>query len=133
MLSLGQSETEDGYLQAREIFGMRLNAEMAVLSACQIGLGKLFTGEGLVGLTRAFMYAGASTVVANLWNVKDQSTALLMEKFYQNIKAGQPKAEALRQAKLSLIQTKMSDDPAVAETYANPHYWAPFVVIGVWK
>jgi CHAT domain-containing protein len=116
---------ENGLLQAWEIFDkVRLNADLVVLSACETGLGKDMGGEGLVGLTRAFQYAGARTVVASLWSVADESTARLMKVFYGYLKAGGAKDEALRAAQITLLQ-----DPRTA----HPFHWAAFQVIGDWK
>jgi len=116
---------EDGFLRASEIFNLSLNADLVVLSACQTGLGKLIRGEGMVGLTRAFMYAGTPSIVVSLWSVSDNSTAVLMGEFYKNlIKNKLSKTDALRKAQLSLIK-----DPE----YAHPFYWAPFILIGDWR
>jgi CHAT domain-containing protein len=105
-----------------EIFNLKLNADLVVLSACETGLGKEVKGEGLIGLTRAFLYAGTPSVVVSLWQVQDRSTAELMVRFYRHLKNGQPsKAEALRQAQLELIRHG---------TFAHPYYWAPFVLVG---
>lgn len=123
VLSLVDQEEEDSILQMNEIFNLSLNADLVVLSACQSGLGKLVRGEGVIGLTRAFMYAGASSVVVSLWNVRDDSTAEFMRRFYQHLRAGKSKPEALRQAKLDMIR---SERPA----YWFPYFWAPFVIIG---
>lgn len=123
VLSLIGEEEEDGILQMGEVFNLRLKADMVVLSACQSGLGKLVRGEGLIGLTRAFIYAGASSVVVSLWNVRDRSTAEFMRRFYGHLRAGKSRVEALRQAKLDLLR---SDIPA----YRHPYYWAAFVLVG---
>jgi len=125
VLTSGKNSGEDGFLQAAEIFKLKLNPELVVLSACQTGLGKLVRGEGIVGLTRAFMYAGAPSVLVSLWSVSDMSTATLMGAFYKNlIKNKLSKTDALRQAQLTLIS-----DP----TYSHPFYWAPFILIGDWR
>ncbi len=114
ILTSGKNSGEDGFLQAAEIFNMKLNADLVVLSACQTGLGKLVRGEGMVGLTRAFMYAGTPSVVVSLWSVSDMSTAALMGEFYRNlIKNKLSKADALRKAKLTIMS-----DPK----YAHPFY-----------
>lgn len=127
----GTDDTYDGFLQMGEIFNLRLNADLVVLSACDTGKGKLLRGEGIVGLTRAFMYAGTPSVAASLWKVNDQSTSLFMEFFYRNLKDGQPKAEALRQAKKQLMQTQVWSDALKAEqSLAAPYFWAPFILIG---
>jgi len=125
VLTSRKDSGEDGYLQAQEIFSLKLNPDLVVLSACQTGLGKLIRGEGMVGLTRAFMYAGTPSVVVSLWSVSDISTADLMEEFYKNlIKNKLSKTDALRKAQLSLIS-----DPK----YSHPFYWAPFILIGDWR
>jgi len=132
VLSLaGADDTYDGFLQMSEIFNLRLDANLVVLSACDTGTGKLRRGEGLIGLTRAFMYAGTPSVAASLWKVNDQSTSLFMEFFYQNLKEGQSKADALRQAKKHLMQTRAwSDTVSEEQSFAAPYFWAPFVLIG---
>lgn len=112
---------EDGLLQVYEIFKLKLNADLVVLSACETGLGKEVRGEGLIGLTRAFLYAGTSSVVVSLWKVADQSTAELMIPFYKRLRDGVGKAEALRQAQLEMIRKGR---------FAHPYYWAPFVLVG---
>ena len=115
---------EDGLLQAAEIFNLKVSADLVVLSACETGLGRMVAGEGLVGLTRAFMYAGAPSVVVSLWSVADASTASLMDSFYSNLvgeSAG--KTESLRLAKLEMI---------ASSDLAHPFHWAPFVLTGDW-
>lgn len=126
-LRLSHSEgTEDGLLQLHEIFNLeyRLHAELLVLSACESGLGKDMQGEGLVGLSRAFMYAGASSLVVSLWRIDDDSTAELMVRFYRHLQEGESHAEALRSAKLEML-----DEAG----YPLPSSWAPFVLIGLWQ
>lgn len=102
---------------------LRLNADMVTLSACQTGLGKVLAGEGVMGLTRAFLYAGAQSLVVSLWSVNDAATAELMKGFYGNLKAGMARDEALRQAKLSLMRRP-------GGSWRHPHFWAPFVFVG---
>lgn len=103
VLSLvGNEEGYDGFLEMREVFNLDLDADLVVLSACKTGLGELMKGEGIIGLTRSFMYAGASSVVVSLWSVNDVSTSYLMEGFYTYLKT-KDKAEALRSAKLDLL------------------------------
>ena len=86
-----QGKPQNGFLRANDIYNLKLPAELVVLSACQTGLGKEIKGEGLVGLTRGFMYAGAARVVVSLWNVNDKATADLMTKFYEKmLKQGEP-------------------------------------------
>jgi CHAT domain-containing protein len=125
VLTKSESSSDDGILQSTEIFDLNLRTGLVVLSACQTGLGKLVRGEGIVGLSRAFMYAGAPSVLVSLWSVSDNSTAVLMDEFYRNlIKSGLYKTDALRKAQLSLLSN---------EEFAHPFYWAPFVLFGDWK
>jgi CHAT domain-containing protein len=117
---------QDGFLRLQDIYNLKLPAELVVLSACQTGLGKEVKGEGLIGLTRGFMYAGAPRVVATLWKVDDRATSELMKRFYQGMlgpEALRP-AEALRQAQLSIWKQKQ---------WREPYYWAAFVLQGEWK
>ena len=112
----------DGLLQVHEIYNLRLPSEVVVLSACETALGKDVQGEGLVGLTRAFLYAGARSVVASLWRVADQSTSELMTAFFQERhqrRAGN--AVALQKAKLEMLKKP---------GYSHPFYWAPFILTG---
>ncbi|MBI4467771.1 MAG: CHAT domain-containing protein [Acidobacteria bacterium] len=124
VLSLStEGEDEDGVLTMNEIFNLELHADLVTLSACQTGLGKLVRGEGMVGLTRAFMYAGAPSVLVSLWNVRDSSTAELMKSFYRHLRTGKSKADALREAKRDMIR---SGRPL----HRFPYFWAPFVLVG---
>ncbi len=116
---------QNGYLYLHDIYKLNLPAELVVLSACDTALGKEFKGEGLVGLTRGFMYAGAPRVMASLWKVGDEPTAKLMREFYRyHLKDGLPPAAALRQAQIKLYQD--SD-------WNAPYYWGSFVLQGEWK
>jgi CHAT domain-containing protein/Tfp pilus assembly protein PilF len=120
-----EGKSQDGLLQLHEIYKLKLPAELVVLSACQTALGKEIKGEGLVGLTRGFMYAGASRVVASLWNVNDAATADLMSHFYRYmLQEKQRPAEALRNAQLKMLQQKK---------WKSPYYWAAFTIQGEWK
>src|SRR6266511_86198 len=120
-----QGKPQDGFLRLYEIYNLQLNADLIVLSACETGLGKEIKGEGLIGLTRGFMYSGAPRVVASLWNVDDLATAELMKLFYQGIlKDGLPAGAALRAAQLELSRQKR---------WASPYFWAGFVLHGEWK
>jgi CHAT domain-containing protein/Flp pilus assembly protein TadD len=119
---VGEQE-EDGVLQMNEIFNLRLDSDLVVLSACRTGMGKIVRGEGIAGLTRAFLYAGSRSVVVSLWNVQDLSTAEFMKTFHKYLRAGKSKVEALRMAKLDTLH---SDIPA----YRHPYYWAAFVLVG---
>jgi CHAT domain-containing protein len=115
----------NGLLQAWEIFeSVRIDADLVTLSACDSGLGKEMGGEGLVGLTRAFQYAGARSVLASLWKVEDESTAELMQRFYGHLKAGKTKDEALRMAQIDRIRSTGS---------SQPRGWAAFHLIGDWR
>jgi CHAT domain-containing protein/Flp pilus assembly protein TadD len=114
---------EDGLLQGTEILNLKLDADMVVLSGCGTGLGKLVHGEGLVGLSRTFFYAGARSLVVSLWNVDDASTAEVMKAFYRRLRQGMGRAEALREAKRDLLR---SDRPL----YHHPYYWAPLILVG---
>jgi CHAT domain-containing protein len=117
--------TENGFLRLQEIFNLNLPADLVVLSACKTGLGKEIQGEGLIGLTRGFMYAGAPRVVVSLWNVDDKATALLMSEFYRGmLEKRLTPAVALRQAQQSLMQQS---------EYRAPYYWAAFTLQGEWK
>ncbi len=115
-------EAEDGLLTAEDVTGLDLSGtELVVLSACETGLGEVRTGDGVFGLQRAFILAGARTLVMSLWTVPDEATRLLIEDFYDRILRGQPKAEALRQA-----QQALRARPA----YSNPVNWGAFVCLG---
>lgn len=116
---------QDGFLRAHEVFNLKLPAELVVLSACQTGLGKEVRGEGLVGLTRGFMYAGAPRVVVSLWSVNDQATAELMARFYRGMLRDKLRpAAALRAAQVSLMKEK---------GWGSPFYWAAFTLQGEWR
>ena len=123
ILATARDSKEDGALQMSEVMRLKLNADLVTLSACRTGLGKLLNGEGIIGLTRAFLYAGADSVVVSLWNVNDMATATLMKSFYKNLKQGMSKDEALRRAKLELINGQK-------QAWRHPYYWASFVLVG---
>ena len=112
---------EDGVLYSGEVYNLRLNADLVVLSACESGLGQVAKGEGILGLTRGFMYAGAQNLLVSLWQVADKSTSDLMVQFYRNILKRQPYSTALRNAKLDMIKGKK---------FAHPVEWSPFVLTG---
>lgn len=120
---LQESGSEDGNVFSGEIFNLKLNADLAVLSACQTGLGKFSKGEGVIGLSRALVYAGARSIIVSYWSVADESTAELMTEFYR-VLLNQPGINprlALQQAKQKLVSGK---------AFAAPYFWAPFVLIG---
>lgn len=120
-----QGKPQDGSLRLGDIYNLNLRAELVVLSACETGLGKEIRGEGLVGLTRGFMYAGAARVIASLWKVEDRSTALLMKRFYRYLlRDCLSPAESLKQAQLDLLKD---------EQWHAPWSWAPFVLQGEWN
>jgi CHAT domain-containing protein/Tfp pilus assembly protein PilF len=125
---------DNGILQAWEVFErMRIDADLVVLSACETGLGKEMGGEGLVGLTRAFQYAGARSVLASLWSVADGTTAILMERFYGYLKTGRSKDAALRHAQLDLIRGRTPGSGHAPPRTAHPFYWAGFQLSGEWR
>jgi CHAT domain-containing protein/tetratricopeptide (TPR) repeat protein len=116
---------QDGFLRSHEIYNLNLPAELVVLSACETGLGREIKGEGLVGLTRGFMYAGARRVVVSLWNVNDKATADLMARFYRGmLRENKTPAAALRTAQMEMARQRQ---------WRSPYYWAPFVLQGEWK
>jgi len=124
----------DGMLQTYEIFNMDIDAELTVLSACQTGLGELKAGEGLVGLTRAFMYAGSPSVLVSLWSVSDPSTAAFMKRFYRNLNKGKTKAEALRETKIWMKEKSYhTDEHGNVIKHDHPFYWAPFILVGAYE
>jgi CHAT domain-containing protein len=125
VLSLVGNKANDGFLRTDEIFNLKLGTPLVMLSACETGLGKEKRGEGVIGLTRAFMYAGAPTVGVSLWSVADKSTADLMTDFYRRMLTGSSSpAASMRAAQVAMIEGKK---------YSAPFYWAPFVLVGEWK
>ena len=114
---------EDGFLYAYEIYNLRLNARMTVLSACNTGTGRIVRGEGVMSLARSFAYAGCPSLVMSLWSIDDKATEIIIGKFYEGLARGLPKDEALREAKLFLMN---SSEPR----YRNPYYWAGLVHVG---
>ena len=123
---IGGSGGGDGFLRTDEIFNLRLGSPLVMLSACETGLGREKRGEGVIGLTRAFMYAGAPTVGVSLWSVSDRSTAELMTDFYRRllVKEGTSPTAALRDARRQMIAGKK---------YSAPFFWSPFVLVGDWR
>lgn len=117
-----QGQLEDGFLRAIDLYNLNLNAELVTLSACETGLGKDIRGEGLVGMTQGFFYAGAKRVTVSLWSVSDKATADLMTRFYTKmLRAKMTPAAALRAAQLELLRGKQ---------WSAPYFWAPFVIQG---
>ena len=119
----GDSTQEDGFLHSNELYNLSLRAELAVLSACQTGIGTLAPGEGIMSLGRAFKYAGCPNVTMSLWNADDQSTNHIMQYFFAHLHGGLAKDEALRRAKLDYLGQARS-------AQAHPYYWAAFVQLG---
>jgi len=115
----------DGFLNLDGIYNLDLSSDLVVLSACQTELGKDVRGEGLIGLSRGFLYAGSSRVVASLWKVDDSATAELMKRFYRHLlKEKRSASAALRRAKL-----EMRGIPR----YRSPFYWGAFTLLGEWR
>jgi CHAT domain-containing protein len=119
-LALAKDGGNDGDLTAAEVFGLRLNADLVTLSACETGLGKTLQGDEVIGLQRAFLFAGASNILASLWEVDDQATNVLMQRFYRELRAGAPLRQALRTAQRD-VMARMPE----------PLYWAAFQVTGL--
>ncbi|NET60391.1 MAG: CHAT domain-containing protein [Symploca sp. SIO2E6] len=120
-----QGDSQNGFLRLHDVFNLNLPAELVVLSACQTGLGQEVKGEGLVGLTRGFMYAGSPRVLVSLWNVSDAATAEMMKRFYRNmLQEGLSATAALRAAQLEMQQETQ---------WKAPYYWAAFTLQGEWK
>lgn len=120
-----QGRPIDGFVRAHEIYNLKLNADLVVLSACRTALGSEIKGEGLVGLTRGFMYAGTPSVVASLWDVRDEATAELMSRFYEKMFKDRLKpAAALRAAQVSMWKERR---------WTAPYYWAGFILQGEWR
>lgn len=120
---LNSGEREDGNLYSGEIYNLKLDADLVTLSACETGLGKISKGEGVIGLSRALVYAGARSIIVSFWSVADASTSQLMEDFYAQLLSsnGSNFSAALQAAKRNMVDQ---------QTYAAPYYWAPFVILG---
>ncbi|HJY26810.1 MAG TPA: CHAT domain-containing protein, partial [Pyrinomonadaceae bacterium] len=116
---------QNGFLRLYDLYNLKLTADLVVLSACQTALGKQIRGEGLVGLTRGFMYAGAPRVVSSLWQIDDRASAEFMKRFYEGM-LGQKQRPA---AALRAAQISMQKDPR----WNSPHYWAAFTLQGEWR
>jgi CHAT domain-containing protein len=115
--------TEDNKLYAYEIYNLKLNAQMAVLSSCSSGFGKMHKGEGMMSLARGFFYAGCPSIVMTLWQVSDKSSSDLMTSFYKYLKKGKSKQEAMRLSKIDYLE-------AADDLTSNPYFWSGFVVVG---
>jgi len=120
-----QGRPQNGFLDLQDIYNLNLPVELVVLSACETGLGQEISGEGLIGLTRGFMYAGATRVVASLWSVSDEATAELMARFYRFMEVNRMRpAAALRAAQVEMWKQNR---------WSSPYYWAAFQIQGEWK
>ena len=120
-LKLTRDAANDGNLTANEVFSLNLKASLVMMSACQTGLGKLTTGDEIIGLNRAFIYAGAPSIISTLWRVNDAASAMLVKRFYRNLNNNDI-AESLRLAQM-----------AVKEYYPHPAYWSGFGLTGNYK
>jgi CHAT domain-containing protein len=110
----------DGFLRMSEVMGLKMNADIVALTACQTGLGRRISGEGTMGMGRAFQYAGARSVLMSLWSVAESSSVKLVESFFKHLKEGKNKLEALRLARQEIRRAG----------YDHPFYWAPFILVG---
>jgi CHAT domain-containing protein len=126
-LAFAQTDSSDvlnnGLLNTSDIYNLKLQAALTVLSACNTGMGKLRKGEGIMSLARGFLYAGCPSIIMSLWEVEDNSGTEIISSFYKNLKRGKAKDEALRMAKLEYLENANS-------RMAHPHYWLGFVSIG---
>jgi len=111
-------------LSAREIFNIKLDTELVTLAACETGINNVSPGDELVGLTRAFLYAGTPSVIVSLWSVNTYSTKELIIEFYKNLKKGEDKATSLQKAQIKIMSIGK---------YSHPYYWAPFILVGNWE
>jgi CHAT domain-containing protein len=118
-----RDSVENEFLYVSDLYNLKLNADLVVLSACETGLGEIRRGEGVISLARGFSYAGAKSIFTTLWSVNDQSTAMIIESFYKYLKEGKEKDEALHLAKSDFIKSADSNR-------AHPFLWAPYILIG---
>jgi len=121
-LYLARDPSQDGGLSTADLYAVKMNASLVVLSACETGLAQLETGDELIGLVRGFFFAGTRSIVASLWRVNDEATMMLMLSFYKNIKAKIPPSEALRNAKIDLLKSTR---------HTHPFFWSAFNFYGV--
>jgi tetratricopeptide (TPR) repeat protein len=120
MTLVGLPKDQDGFLRMTEVMGMKLNANVVALTACQTGLGSNLAGEGVMSMGRAFQYAGARSILMSLWSVSESGSVMLVEKFFERLNAGKNKLEALRVAREDVRKAG----------YEHPFYWAPFILVG---
>jgi len=130
-LALTPDEKNDGFLQGWEVLGLNLPADLTVLSACDTALGQVTRSEGVDGLVRCLLFAGSRSVLASLWQIKDDSTACLMTHFYQNLAGGDSKDVALQKAMKSVRATKEWNGKR--RDWSRPYYWSPFTLSGDWR
>lgn len=123
-LAFSEEDSKESLLYVNDLYATNINANLVTLSACETGLGKLQKGEGMISLSRAFFYAGASSIAHTLWKVNDNASSQIMEGFYKELANGKPKDEALRNAKLNFIDANSDNN------YSHPYYWAGFVISG---
>lgn len=126
---------EEWDLTVEEIFTLSMHADLVTLSSCNSGINENGPGDELMGLARAFIYAGSASVIVSLWLVHDASTRILMERFYQELRMGTTKAEALQRAQVHVMN--MTSRPSVTTdsaeiSFSHPYYWAPFLLVGDW-
>jgi CHAT domain-containing protein len=131
-LRLFSSEGNTSLPNTADIFGLYLPADLIVLSDCETGLGDEFKGEGIVGLTRAFMYAGAESLIVSLWTVDDTATAIFMKRFYKELlDRDTTPAEALKLTQLAMLEEDLLEDENMDSS--NPYFWAAFTLQGEWE
>jgi CHAT domain-containing protein len=144
VLAQDEGRKDDGFLTVGEVYGLELDSDLVTLSACGLGLGKMERGEGVIGLTRAFMYAGTPAVTVSLWSVSDTATAKLMEHFYENLASGMSRDRALQHAQITMIHEAQTNagsegrglqiaNAQIKVTPDHPYFWAPFVLYGTSK
>jgi CHAT domain-containing protein len=119
-----RGKKQDGYLRLGDIYKLKLSADLVVLSSCSSALGKDLESEGIIGLPRGFLYAGAKSVIASLWKVNDEATAKLMSSLYARIRKGETPSSALRGAQLEMLHDQQ---------WSKPYYWAAFVLQGEYR
>ncbi len=120
MTLVGQPKDQDGFVRMTEVMGMKLNANIVALTACETGLGNNLSGEGVMSMGRAFQYAGAKSILMSLWSVSESGSVLLVEKFFAHLKEGKNKLDALKSAREDVRNAG----------YKHPFYWAPFILVG---
>jgi CHAT domain-containing protein len=123
IFSAPKERGEDGMLNTYEVYNVPVNAMMVVLSSCNTGVGMLVTGEGILSLARGFLFAGSRSVVMSMWAVEDFSASAVIKSFYRNMRSGQTKSSALRNARLKFLRT-------ADQTRSHPYYWATLVIYG---